>query len=103
MIVYPLPRQDPTTSRGSASGTPRCRAETRPRAAREAGIRLRHDVPMTNIDGRRVSGVGLGTAPLAFRGGSDAEAVATVRAALDAGVGLIDTALAELGLPSQSR
>ncbi len=49
---------------------------------------------MINIDGHRVCGVGLGTAPLAFRGESDAAAVATVRAALDAGVGLIDTALA---------
>jgi aryl-alcohol dehydrogenase-like predicted oxidoreductase len=49
---------------------------------------------MTLIDGRRIAGIGLGTAPFAFRGGTDAEAVATVRAALDADVRLIDTALA---------
>jgi aryl-alcohol dehydrogenase-like predicted oxidoreductase len=46
------------------------------------------------INGRRIEGIGLGTAPLAFRHGTAAEAVATVRAAVDAGVGLIDTALA---------
>ena len=46
------------------------------------------------IDGRRATGIGLGTAPIAFRGGTDADGVATVRAALDAGVRLIDTALA---------
>jgi aryl-alcohol dehydrogenase-like predicted oxidoreductase len=46
------------------------------------------------IDGRRVAGIGLGTAPIAFRGGTAEQSVATVRAALDAGVGLIDTALA---------
>src|ERR1700760_3322415 len=46
------------------------------------------------IDGHRITGIGLGTAPLAFRGGTDADGVATVRAALDAGVRLIDTALA---------
>jgi len=49
---------------------------------------------MTLIDGRGIAGIGLGTAPLAFRDGTDAEAVATVRAALDAGVRIIDTALA---------
>jgi aryl-alcohol dehydrogenase-like predicted oxidoreductase len=49
---------------------------------------------MTNINGRRVTGIGLGTAPLAFSGGTDADGVATVRAAVDAGVRLIDTALA---------
>lgn len=46
------------------------------------------------IAGRRVEGIGLGTAQFAFRDGTTAEAVATVRAALDAGVTLIDTALA---------
>jgi aryl-alcohol dehydrogenase-like predicted oxidoreductase len=46
------------------------------------------------IDGRRVEGTGLGTAQFAFRDGTAAESVATVRAALDAGVTLIDTALA---------
>jgi aryl-alcohol dehydrogenase-like predicted oxidoreductase len=49
---------------------------------------------MMMINGRRLEGIGLGTAPLAFRDGTAAEAVATVRAAVDAGVGLIDTALA---------
>jgi diketogulonate reductase-like aldo/keto reductase len=49
---------------------------------------------MTRIGGRRVTGIGLGTAPLAFRDVTDAGAVATVRTALDAGVTLIDTALA---------
>jgi aryl-alcohol dehydrogenase-like predicted oxidoreductase len=47
---------------------------------------------MTMISGRRIEGIGLGTAPLSFRDGTAAEAVATVRAAVDAGVGLIDTA-----------
>ena len=42
----------------------------------------------------RVEGIGLGTAQFAFRDGTITEAVATVRAALDAGVTLIDTALA---------
>jgi len=46
------------------------------------------------IAGHRVTGVGLGTAQFAFRDGTPADAVATVHAALDAGVGLIDTALA---------
>lgn len=46
------------------------------------------------IADRRVDGIGLGTAQFAFRNGTTAEAVATVRAALDAGVTLIDTALA---------
>jgi pyridoxine 4-dehydrogenase len=50
--------------------------------------------PDAMIAGRRVSGIGLGTAPLAFRDGTAEDAAATVRAALDAGVGLIDTALA---------
>jgi pyridoxine 4-dehydrogenase len=49
---------------------------------------------MTTIGGRRVEGIGLGTAPIAFAGGTPATAAATVHAALDAGVGLIDTALA---------
>lgn len=43
---------------------------------------------------REVRGVGLGTAPLAFRDGSAAQSIATINAALDAGVQLIDTALA---------
>lgn len=46
------------------------------------------------IAGRRVEGIGLGTAQFAFRDGTISEAVATVHAALDAGVTLIDTALA---------
>ena len=46
------------------------------------------------IAGRRVAGIGLGTAPFAFRDGTAADAAATVRAALGAGIGLIDTALA---------
>lgn len=50
--------------------------------------------PGAMIGGRRVAGIGLGTAPLAFGDGTAEDAVATVRAALDAGVGLIDTALA---------
>ena len=49
---------------------------------------------MIQVGGRPIAGIGLGTAPLAFRGGTDAEAVATVHAALDAGVRLVDTALA---------
>jgi aryl-alcohol dehydrogenase-like predicted oxidoreductase len=49
---------------------------------------------VVQFEGRPIAGIGLGTAPLALRGGTDAEAVATVRAALDAGVRLIDTALA---------
>lgn len=49
---------------------------------------------MIHVDDRPIAGIGLGTAPLAFRAGTDAEAVATVRAALAAGVRLIDTALA---------
>jgi pyridoxine 4-dehydrogenase len=50
-----------------------------------------NEVPLA---GRRVAGIGLGTAPFAFRDGTEQDAIATVRAALDAGVGLIDTALA---------
>jgi aryl-alcohol dehydrogenase-like predicted oxidoreductase len=46
------------------------------------------------IAGHRVAGIGLGTAQFAFRDGTPEGAVATVRAALDAGVRLIDTALA---------
>jgi aryl-alcohol dehydrogenase-like predicted oxidoreductase len=41
-----------------------------------------------------VEGIGLGTAQFAFRDGSAADSAATVHAALDAGVRLIDTALA---------
>jgi hypothetical protein len=44
------------------------------------------------IAGHRVAGVGLGTAQFAFRDGTPEDAVAIVRAALDAGVRLIDTA-----------
>lgn len=50
--------------------------------------------PDAMIGARRVAGIGLGTAPLAFGDGTAQDAAATVRAALDAGVGLIDTALA---------
>lgn len=46
------------------------------------------------IAGRRVEGIGLGTAQLAFRDGTSQDSVRTVHAALDAGVPLIDTALA---------
>ena len=46
------------------------------------------------IAGRNVTGIGLGTAQFAFRDGTAEESVATVRAAVDAGAGLIDTALA---------
>jgi aryl-alcohol dehydrogenase-like predicted oxidoreductase len=46
------------------------------------------------IAGHHVEGIGLGTAQFAFRDVTTAESVATVRAALDAGVTLIDTALA---------
>lgn len=46
------------------------------------------------IAGHHVERIGLGTAQFAFRDGTTAEAVATVRAALDVGVMLIDTALA---------
>ena len=46
------------------------------------------------IAGHAVDGIGLGTAQFAFRDGTPEESVATVRAALDAGVTLIDTALA---------
>ena len=46
------------------------------------------------IGSRAVAGIGLGTAPLAFRDGTAEDGAATVRAALDSGVGLIDTALA---------
>ena len=46
------------------------------------------------IAGHRITGIGLGTAQFAFRDGTPDDAVATVHAALDAGVRLIDTALA---------
>jgi aryl-alcohol dehydrogenase-like predicted oxidoreductase len=46
------------------------------------------------IAGRRIEGIGLGTAQFAFRGGTSQDSVATVHAAIDAGVSLIDTALA---------
>jgi aryl-alcohol dehydrogenase-like predicted oxidoreductase len=46
------------------------------------------------IAGRQTGSIGLGTAQFAFREGTAEECVATVHAALDAGVRLIDTALA---------
>jgi len=46
------------------------------------------------IAGRDVEGIGLGTAQFAFKDGTPADSVATVHAALGAGVRLIDTALA---------
>ena len=46
------------------------------------------------IAGRGIEGIGLGTAQFAFRDGTLEDSVATVHAALDAGVMLIDTALA---------
>jgi aryl-alcohol dehydrogenase-like predicted oxidoreductase len=46
------------------------------------------------IAGHLVAGIGLGTAQFAFRERSTDESMATVRTALDAGVRLIDTALA---------
>jgi aryl-alcohol dehydrogenase-like predicted oxidoreductase len=46
------------------------------------------------IAGRGIEGIGLGTAQFAFRDGTPEDCVATVHAALDAGVMLIDTALA---------
>jgi len=46
------------------------------------------------IAGRSIEGIGLGTVQFAFRDGSSQDSVATVHAAVDAGVTLIDTALA---------
>ena len=46
------------------------------------------------IAGREIEGIGLGTAQFAFRDGTAEDSVATVHAALDAVVMLIDTALA---------
>jgi pyridoxine 4-dehydrogenase len=46
------------------------------------------------IADRAIDGIGLGTAQFAFRDGSMRDSVATVHAAMDAGVTLIDTALA---------
>jgi pyridoxine 4-dehydrogenase len=46
------------------------------------------------IDGRAIEGIGLGTAQFAFRDGSAEDSVTTVLAAVDAGISLIDTALA---------
>ena len=46
------------------------------------------------IGDRSVGAIGFGTAPLAFKDVSIDQAVATIRAAVDSGVGLIDTALA---------
>ena len=49
---------------------------------------------MSSLSVRDVRGVGLGTAPFAFRDGTAEQSIATIEAALDAGVQLIDTALA---------
>ena len=46
------------------------------------------------IAGRSIEGIGLGTAQFAFRNGTPQDSEATVHAAVDAGVTLIDTALA---------
>ena len=46
------------------------------------------------IAGRGIEGIGLGTAQFAFRDGTLEDSMVTVHAALDAGVMLIDTALA---------
>jgi pyridoxine 4-dehydrogenase len=46
------------------------------------------------IAGHEIDGIGLGTAQFAFRDRTAGDSVATVHAALDAGVTLIDTALA---------
>jgi len=46
------------------------------------------------IAAHAIDGIGLGTAQFAFRGGTAEDSIATVHAALDAGVMLIDTALA---------
>lgn len=46
------------------------------------------------IDRREIGGIGLGTAQVAFWDRTVEESVATVHAALDAGVRFIDTALA---------
>ena len=46
------------------------------------------------IAGHRVTGIGLGAAQFAFKQGTAEDSIATVHAALDAGVRLIDTALA---------
>jgi aryl-alcohol dehydrogenase-like predicted oxidoreductase len=54
------------------------------------------------IAGHTVEGIGLGTAQFAFGDGTDADSVATVHAALDAGVKLIDTALAYTRLGVES-
>lgn len=54
------------------------------------------------IAGHRVEGIGLGTAQFAFRDGTAEDCVATVHAALDAGVTLIDTALAYTRLGVES-
>jgi hypothetical protein len=42
------------------------------------------------IAGRSIEGIGLGTAQFAFRDGTTEDSVATVHAALDAGVRLIE-------------
>src|SRR5262249_45931104 len=65
---------------------PSPRSAHRPSTAADAGALL--------IAGREIAGIGLGTAQFAFRDGTAEDSVATVHAALDAGVMLIDTALA---------
>jgi len=54
------------------------------------------------IAGHRIEGIGLGTAQFAFGNGTREDSVATVHAALDAGVRLIDTALAYTRRGSES-
>ena len=49
---------------------------------------------MSTIGGRRVGRIGFGTAQLAFKEVSVGQAVATIRAALDSGIDVVDTALA---------
>jgi aryl-alcohol dehydrogenase-like predicted oxidoreductase len=57
---------------------------------------------LTLIAGHPVEGIGLGTAQFAFLDGTTADSVATVHAAMDAGVTLIDTALAYTRLGVES-
>jgi Aldo/keto reductase family len=61
------------------------------------------------IAGNEIDGIGLGTAQFAFRDRTAEDSVATVHAALDAGMRLIDTALAytrpdvQLGIIARAR
>src|SRR5262249_13817142 len=97
----------PPAARGTAGGD-----GPRPRPGRRVpGIRLRREdhrrargrlprqlgcviAGQMLIAGRRIEGIGLGTAQFAFRDGTVEDCLATLHAALDAGVRLIDTALA---------